>query len=66
MGQMYDLKLRIDQVIGQQRLDDVKTRGAIGMRSGVMLSLINASTPDDPAKIQKIRDVAAEILRVPF
>lgn len=66
MGQLYDLKLKIDFAIAQQRLDEVKTRGAIGMKSGVMLSLINPQTLDDPTKIQKIREVAAEILKTPF
>jgi hypothetical protein len=53
-------------VITQQRLDAVKVRGEIGMKSGILLGLVSAQTPDDPAKIQKIRTVASEILKTPL
>jgi hypothetical protein len=62
MGQLNDMKVKIDQVIVQKGLDAASIRGKIGMKAGVLLTLVNAGTPDDPAKVEKLKAAAQEVL----
>jgi hypothetical protein len=62
MGQIFTLKTQIEQIIQERGLDPTQTRGKIGMKAGVLLSLINAGSPDDPAKVSKLRQAAEEVL----
>lgn len=62
MGQIYAIKTQIDQIIQQKGLDPAQVRGKIGMKAGVLMTLISADTPDDPAKLAKLRTAAEEIL----
>ena len=41
--------------------DAVHVQGAIGLRTGIQLNLISASTPDDDQKLTKLRNAAQEI-----
>ena len=61
MGQLWDVSENINKVIDKKGLDKMKTRGKIGLKSGVLLSF-RADTPDDPEKLAKIRAAAKEIL----
>jgi len=62
MGALFDAKQKIDVAIQQRGLDPAQTKGAIGLRTGLLLNLVNANTPDDPAKFAKLKQVAAELL----
>lgn len=62
MSQLYDMKLKIEEKIKASGLDPNETRGKLGLRSGTLLSLINPNTPDDPAKIAKLKQAAKEVL----
>ena len=64
MAAMYDLRMAIEKKIESLGLDGAKTRGLIGLKSGKLLTLISPATPDDPAAIAKLRDVAREVLGV--
>ena len=64
MGKLYDARMRIDKIIQQKNLDVFKTRGAINLKTGIMISMINESTPDDEAKLQKIKSAVLDILGV--
>lgn len=62
MGNLYDLKQKIESVIEVKKMDVVKTRGQIGLKAGLMLAFINPNTPDDNMKLEKLRTAAREVL----
>ena len=64
MGSLYDTKVRIDSAIKSRNLDAVAVNGEIVLRAGFLLAFINPSTPDDPAKLQKLRTAAQQVLGV--
>ena len=64
MGQLFDLKQKIEGIIESKNLDAVKTKGQIGLKAGLMLAFINAGTPDDKDKLEKVRAAAKEVLNV--
>lgn len=66
MGQLYDLKVKIEAKIKADGLDANEIRGKLGLRSGKLLSFINANTPDEAEAIAKLRSAANEILRANF
>ena len=50
MSRLYDLKQKVEEIIERKGLDPIKTKGAISLKVGVVLSIIRESTPDDPEK----------------
>lgn len=64
MGQLYDLKQKIESLIEAKSLDAVKVKGQIGLKAGFMLAFISPSTPDDNAKAEKLKAAAKEVLNV--
>ncbi len=64
MGQLNDIKVRIEEKIKASGMDPAEVRGKIGLRSGKLLSFINPSTPDDPVVIAKLRQAAKDVLNI--
>jgi hypothetical protein len=64
MARLHDLKQLIDQVIDQRGLDPFKVRGAISLRSGLVIGLIKPDTLDDDDKLRKLREAASQVLGV--
>jgi len=64
MGQLYDLKVLIENKIKTDGLDAVEVKGKIALRSGRMLVLISASTPDDPAAVAKLKQAVKDVLNI--
>lgn len=64
MGQLYDLKMKIEEKIKADGLDAMDVKGKIGLKSGKMLAFINAGTPDDPAVLAKLKLAAKEVLNI--
>lgn len=64
MGQLFDVKQKIESVIAEKKLDAVQVRGAIGLKTGILLNLVNASTPDDETKLGKLRAAVKEVLGI--
>ncbi len=62
MGKLYDYRKQIEQHIEANNLDIYKTRGEIALRVGFLISLVNPTDPDDPAKIEALRMAAHESL----
>lgn len=62
MGKLYDYAQRIQQHIEENNLDVFKTRGAIAMRVGFIVTLVRPDDPDEPEKVQALRDAAKEVL----
>lgn len=66
MGQLFDSRCRLDQIIRDRKLDQIKVYGEIGLKAGMLVSLLKAATPDDEAKLQKLRKAAQEVLGLPL
>jgi len=64
MSQLYAMKLRIEEKIKADGLDANEIKGKIGLRSGRLLAFINATTPDDPAAVVKLKQAAKEVLNL--
>jgi len=61
---MNDIKLRIENKIKTDGLDEKEVKGKIGLRAGKLLAFITPSTPDDPATIVKLKQAAKEVLNL--
>ena len=64
MSQLYDMKLVIEQKIKDDKLDAAEVKGKIGLRSGTVLAFISPTTPDDPAKVAKLKAALKEVLNL--
>ncbi len=62
MGKLYDYAQRIQQHIEENNLDVFKTRGAIAMKVGFIVTLVSEDDPDEPEKVRLLREAANEIL----
>jgi hypothetical protein len=62
MGALFDAVQRIDRSIQDKKLPLFQTKGRIGLRIGIVLSLVSSDTPDDPKLIDKLRSAAKEVL----
>lgn len=60
--ELYAIVQRIEAVIEQQRLDRYRVRGEIALKAGFGLGFIDARTPDDAAKVAKLRAAASAVL----
>jgi predicted regulator of Ras-like GTPase activity (Roadblock/LC7/MglB family) len=59
---LHDAVVRIEEIIAKRDLPAFKTKGAIGIKAGFALGLIDASTPDDPGKLASLKAAAREVL----
>jgi hypothetical protein len=64
VSQLYELKLAIENKIKTDNLDAMDVKGKIGLRSGRMLAFINATTPDDPEAVAKLRQAVKDVLNI--
>jgi hypothetical protein len=62
MGKLYDYAQRIEEHIQRNNLDVFKSRGAIAMRVGFIVTLVRPEDPDEPEKVLALREAAAEVL----
>jgi hypothetical protein len=62
VGKLYDYATRIQQHIESKGLDVYKTRGALAMKTGFLVTLVGPDDPDDPEMVQALRDAAWEVL----
>ena len=62
MGRLFEGIVEIDRVIAARGLDAVRTKGRIGMKAGIFLDMIFPDTPDDPDKIERLREAAEDVL----
>jgi hypothetical protein len=64
VGLLFDGRCKVDQIIRERKLDQIDIYGQIGLKAGLLISLIKATTPDDDAKAQKLRKAVQEVLQV--
>lgn len=62
MGKLYDGCCQITEHIESRGLDVFKTRGAIAMKTGFLITLIGPNEPDDPQKIEALKSAARDVL----
>ncbi len=64
MGRLYDGVAEIDRVAQARGLDPIKVKGEVSMRAGFFLAIIFPHTPDDPEKIDRLKQAAREVLDI--
>jgi len=64
MGQTYEAKRRVEQVIAERRLNEAEVKGKLSLKSGMLLAFIKPDSPDDPVKLEKLRAAARELLQI--
>ena len=64
MGRLYEGVAEIDRVAQARGLDAVKVKGEVSMRAGFFLAIVFPHTPDDPEKIERLREAAREVLGI--
>lgn len=62
MGKLYDMAQAIEEHIKRNNLDVFKTRGAIAVQVGFIVTLIGPDEPDDAEKIRLLRAAAQDVL----
>jgi hypothetical protein len=62
MGQLYEMVQQVDQLINRKGLPFAKTKGLVVIKAGFSLVLIEPTTPDDPARIAKLRAAVKDVL----
>ena len=63
MGDLYDAKLKVEQIIRERKLNEAETKGALSLKSGLLLALVHPDTPDNGAKLEKLRAAARAVLK---
>lgn len=64
MSQLHELKLRIEEKIRADKLDETAVKGRIGLKAGKLLAFITPATPDDAIVIAKMKAAAKEVLNI--
>lgn len=62
MGRLYDDCTRIQEYIDRNNLDVFRTRGALALECGFLITLIGPNDPDDSQKIEALRKAAKNVL----
>lgn len=62
MGRLYDECVQIQQYIADNNLDVFTTRGALALKCGFLITLVQPDDPDDPTRIEALRVAAREVL----
>lgn len=64
MSLLYEMRLRVEEKIKTDGLDASAVKGKLGLKSGMLIALINANTPDNPEAINKFKVAAKEVLNL--
>jgi hypothetical protein len=62
MGKLYDYAVRIQKHVEDNNLDAFKTRGALALQTGFLITLVGENDPDDPQRISALREAARDVL----
>jgi hypothetical protein len=64
MGKLFEYRNIVEDKVKALGKDKFKVKGEIGMKSGLVLGMIDANTPDDPAKVQALKTAIKEVLGI--
>jgi len=62
LGKLYDGCQEVLQEIDRQGLDLFKTRGALALETGFLVSMVGPDDPDDAARIELLKMAARDVL----
>jgi len=62
MGRLYNGCQQVLQEIDRQGLDLFKTRGALALETGFLVSMVSPDDPDDEARIELLKKAARDVL----
>lgn len=62
MGKLYSYCAEVQRYIDAKGLDVFKTRGALAIECGFLITLVSESDPDDPQKLESLRRAAQSVL----
>jgi hypothetical protein len=64
MGRLYDTCQYMIREIDRRGLDPYKSRGAIALETGFLISSVGPSDPDDAERLAAVRDAAGRLLDI--
>jgi len=64
-GRLWEMVQRVQALIERSGQDPIILRGKIALKAGFSLDLVEPGSPDDPAKLQKLRAAANTVLGQP-
>jgi hypothetical protein len=64
MSRLYDAKVALEKVVREKGLDPIEIGGKVSLKSGVLLAFVRPDTPDDAAKLEKLRAAVRQVLGV--
>jgi len=62
MGRLYEYCQQIQEHIERNNLDVFRTRGELALQTGFLISLVGPEDPDEPAKLEALRQAAQTTL----
>jgi hypothetical protein len=62
MSKLYDYAMTVQRYIESNNLDVFKTRGALAIQCGFLITLVGPNDPDDPEKIRALKVAAEDVL----
>lgn len=64
MGKLFDARVKIENFIEERNLHAMETKGKIGLKVGFVISRLKEDTPDDPEKLEKLKEAVKEVLNI--
>jgi L-alanine-DL-glutamate epimerase-like enolase superfamily enzyme len=64
MGKLFEFRNVIEDKVKGMGADAFKVKGKIGLQSGILIGMIQANTPDDPAQVRALREAIKAVLGV--
>jgi len=62
MGKLFEYRNVIEDKVKSMGTDAFKVKGQIGLKSGLVIGMIQANTPDDPEQVRALRAAVEEVL----
>jgi hypothetical protein len=62
MGKLFEYRSVVEDKVKNMGKDAFRIKGQIGLKSGMVLGLIQANTPDDPEQVRALRIAVKEVL----
>lgn len=64
MSELYQIRVKIEEIIKVRNLDEFYTKGQIGLKAGLLIGLISPRTKDNPKDIMKLKKAVRKVLGV--
>jgi hypothetical protein len=64
MSRLYDTCQFVIKEIERRGLDPFKSRGALALETGFLISSVGPTDPDDPERLSALRNAAHSVLQI--